>query len=178
MKSNRQQPMAESFARSARLAELGRALTPAAVQAPGQDLEHTLAGVISGMVDNRSNTFVEARNGLLQQAELAARGFRTAQTTSPSPNLRMSKFSPPRITHSSQLHRNDAERFQIKRHSASRRPPPARLLISGDMPGSRPGPEDVHNLPLENRVLARDRLPVIIEIPAAAFKIFVDRVDQ
>jgi hypothetical protein len=30
--------------------------------------------VISGMVDSRSNAFVEAMNGLLQQAKRAARG--------------------------------------------------------------------------------------------------------
>jgi len=34
--------------------------------------------VVRGMVDHRSNAFVEAMNGLLQQAKRAARGFRSA----------------------------------------------------------------------------------------------------
>ena len=34
--------------------------------------------VVRGMLDNRSNAFVEAMNGLMQQAKRAARGFRTA----------------------------------------------------------------------------------------------------
>uniref|UniRef100_UPI00286C73DA transposase n=1 Tax=Methylibium sp. TaxID=2067992 RepID=UPI00286C73DA len=34
--------------------------------------------VVRGMTDNRSNAFVEAMNGLLQQAKRATRGFRTA----------------------------------------------------------------------------------------------------
>jgi transposase len=52
-----------------------------------------LAGVISGMVDNRSNAFVEAMNGLLQQAKRAARGFRTASNFIAIAYLRMSKLS-------------------------------------------------------------------------------------
>ena len=34
--------------------------------------------VVRGMLDHRSNAFVEAMNGLMQQAKRAARGFRTA----------------------------------------------------------------------------------------------------
>ena len=34
--------------------------------------------VVRGMIDNRSNAFVEAMNGSLQQAKRAARGLRTA----------------------------------------------------------------------------------------------------
>lgn len=34
--------------------------------------------VVRGMLDNRSNAFVEAMNGLMQQAKRATRGFRTA----------------------------------------------------------------------------------------------------
>jgi hypothetical protein len=33
---------------------------------------------VRGMLDNRINAYVEAMNGLLQQAKLAVRGFRTA----------------------------------------------------------------------------------------------------
>ena len=36
-----------------------------------------LEGVIAGMQQGRSNAFVEAMNGLLQNAKRAARGFRT-----------------------------------------------------------------------------------------------------
>ena len=36
-----------------------------------------IAAVVRGMTDNRSNAFVEAMNGLLQQAKRAARGYRT-----------------------------------------------------------------------------------------------------
>jgi transposase len=52
-----------------------------------------LAGVISGMVDSRSNAFVEAMNGLLQQAKRAARGFRTATNFIAIAYLRMSRLS-------------------------------------------------------------------------------------
>lgn len=36
-------------------------------------------GVVRGMLDNRSNAYVEAMNGLLQQVKRAARGFKTAK---------------------------------------------------------------------------------------------------
>ena len=48
--------------------------------------------VVRGMVDHRSNAFVEAMNGLLQQAERAARGFRTSQSFIAIAYLRMSKL--------------------------------------------------------------------------------------
>ena len=48
--------------------------------------------VVRGMTDNRSNAFVEAMNGLLQQAKRAARGFRTASTFIDIAYLRMSKL--------------------------------------------------------------------------------------
>lgn len=51
-----------------------------------------LAGVVRGMLDNRSNAFVEAMNGLLQQAKRAARGFRTASNFIAIAYLRMSKL--------------------------------------------------------------------------------------
>ena len=35
--------------------------------------------VVRRMVDHRSNAFVEAMNGLMQQAKLAARGFRASR---------------------------------------------------------------------------------------------------
>ena len=44
------------------------------------------------MIDNRSNAFVEAMNGLLQQAKRAARGFRTASNFIAIAYLRMSKL--------------------------------------------------------------------------------------
>jgi transposase len=48
--------------------------------------------VVRGMTDNRSNAFVEAMNGLLQQTKRAARGFRTATTFIAIAYLRMSKL--------------------------------------------------------------------------------------
>lgn len=49
-------------------------------------------GVVRGMLDNRTNAFVEAMNGLLQQAKRAARGFRTATNFIAIAYLRMSKL--------------------------------------------------------------------------------------
>jgi transposase len=48
--------------------------------------------VVRGMTDHRSNAFVEAMNGLLQQAKRAARGFRTAGNFIAIAYLRMSKL--------------------------------------------------------------------------------------
>lgn len=44
------------------------------------------------MLDGRSNAFVEAMNGLLQQAKTAARGFRTARNFIAIAYLRMAKL--------------------------------------------------------------------------------------
>ena len=54
--------------------------------------EERLDAVVRGMVDHRSNAFVEAMNGLLQQAKRAARGFRTSQNFIAIAYLRMSKL--------------------------------------------------------------------------------------
>lgn len=51
-----------------------------------------LDAVVRGMVDNRSNAYVEAMNGLLQQAKRAARGFRTASNFIDIAYLRLSKL--------------------------------------------------------------------------------------
>ena len=48
--------------------------------------------VVRGMLEHRSNAFVEAMNGLLQQAKRAARGFRTARCFIHIAYLRMSKL--------------------------------------------------------------------------------------
>jgi transposase len=55
-------------------------------------LKQRLDGVVRGMLDNRSNAYVEAMNGLLQQAKRAARGFRTATYFIAIAYLRMSKL--------------------------------------------------------------------------------------
>ena len=55
-------------------------------------LKQRLEGVVRGMLDNRSNAYVEAMNGLLQQAKRAARGFRTATHFIAIAYLRMSKL--------------------------------------------------------------------------------------
>lgn len=48
--------------------------------------------VVRGMTEHRSNAYVEAMNGLLQQAKRAARGFRTASNFIAVAYLRMSKL--------------------------------------------------------------------------------------
>lgn len=64
---------------------------------PMQQLAKTLTAkldaVVRGMLDHRSNAFVESMNGLLQQAKRAARGFRTAKNFIAVAYLRMSKLS-------------------------------------------------------------------------------------
>lgn len=55
-------------------------------------LKQRFDGVVRGMLDNRSNAYVEAMNGLLQQAKRAARGFRTATNFIVIAYLRMSKL--------------------------------------------------------------------------------------
>ena len=44
------------------------------------------------MLDGRSNAYVEAMNGLLQQAKTAARGFRTVRNFIAIAYLRMAKL--------------------------------------------------------------------------------------
>jgi transposase len=48
--------------------------------------------VVRGMTDNRSNAFVEAMNGLLQQAKRAVRGFRTSRNFIAIAYLRLSNL--------------------------------------------------------------------------------------
>ena len=48
--------------------------------------------VVRGMLDHRSNAFVESMNGLLQQAKRAARGYRTARTFIAIAYLRLSRL--------------------------------------------------------------------------------------
>ena len=48
--------------------------------------------VVRGMTDHRSNAYVEAMNGLLQQAKRAARGYRTSTNFIAIAYLRMSKL--------------------------------------------------------------------------------------
>ena len=55
-------------------------------------LKERFDAVVRGMVDHRSNAFVEAMNGLLQQAKRAARGFTTSQNFIAIAYLRMSKL--------------------------------------------------------------------------------------
>jgi len=63
---------------------------------PFKRLAQTLAerfdGVVRGMLDGRSNAYVEAMNGLLQQTKTAARGFRTVENFIAIAYLRMSKL--------------------------------------------------------------------------------------
>ena len=63
---------------------------------PFKKLAKTLSerfdAVVRGMLDSRSNAYVEAMNGLLQQAKRAARGFRTASNFIAIAYLRMSRL--------------------------------------------------------------------------------------
>ena len=56
-------------------------------------LKEHFDGVVRGMLDHRSNAFVEAMNGLLQQAKRAARGFRTAANFIAIAYLRLGKLT-------------------------------------------------------------------------------------
>jgi transposase len=64
---------------------------------PFKRLAATLKGhfdsVVRGMLDHRSNAFVEAMNGLMQQAKRAARGFRTAANFIAIAYLRLGKLT-------------------------------------------------------------------------------------
>ncbi|GAB1384894.1 ISL3-like element ISMac21 family transposase [Melaminivora sp.] len=51
-----------------------------------------LAGVVNGMLGKRTNAYVEAMNGLLQQVKRAARGFRTAKNFIAIAHLRMGRL--------------------------------------------------------------------------------------
>jgi transposase len=59
----------------------------------GATLKEHFGGVVRGMLDHRSNAFVEAMNGLLQQAKRAARGFRTATNFIAIAYLRLGKLT-------------------------------------------------------------------------------------
>lgn len=48
---------------------------------------------VRGMLEQRSNEFVEATNGLMQQAKRAARGFRTASDFIAIAYLRLGRFT-------------------------------------------------------------------------------------
>ena len=55
-------------------------------------MEAHLPGILRGMLDGRSNAYVEAMNGLLKQAKTADRGFRTVENFIAIAYLRMSRL--------------------------------------------------------------------------------------
>jgi len=55
-------------------------------------IKDRFAAVVRGMTDNRSNAFVEAMNGQLQQAKRAARGYRTSKNFIAIAYLRLSRL--------------------------------------------------------------------------------------
>ncbi len=59
----------------------------------GATLTAHFDAVVRGMFEHRSNAFVEAMNGLLQQAKRAARGFKNAATFISIAYLRMGKLT-------------------------------------------------------------------------------------
>ena len=56
-------------------------------------LKEKLPAIIRGMLDGRSNAYVEAMNGMLQQAKVAARGFRNVDNLITIAYLRMAKLA-------------------------------------------------------------------------------------
>jgi transposase len=56
-------------------------------------LKEKLPAIIRGMLDGRSNAYVEAMNGMLQQAKVAARGFRNINNFITIAYLRMAKLA-------------------------------------------------------------------------------------
>jgi transposase len=73
-----------SWARRSRLEPFKRLATT---------LRNHFDSVVRGMLDHRSNAFVEAMNGLMQQAKRAARGFRTASNFIAIAYLRLGKLT-------------------------------------------------------------------------------------
>ena len=59
----------------------------------GATLRDHFEGVVRGMLDDRSNAFVEAMNGLMQQAKRAARGYRTTENFIAIAYLRLGKLT-------------------------------------------------------------------------------------
>ena len=55
-------------------------------------IKERFAAVVRGMTDHRSNAFVEAMNGNLQQAKRAARGYRTSKNFISIAYLRLSRL--------------------------------------------------------------------------------------
>jgi transposase len=55
-------------------------------------IKEKMPGIIRGMLDGRSNAYVEALNGMLQQAKTAARGFRNVNNFITIAYLRMGKL--------------------------------------------------------------------------------------
>jgi transposase len=55
-------------------------------------IKERLPGIVRGMLDGRSNAYVEAMNGMLQQTKRAARGFRDVKNFIAIAYLRMSKL--------------------------------------------------------------------------------------
>ena len=55
-------------------------------------VKERLPGIVRDMLDGRSNAYVEAMNGMLQQTKRAARGFRTIKNFVAIAYLRMSKL--------------------------------------------------------------------------------------
>jgi len=81
-------------------------------------LKERFDAVVRGMVDHRSNAFVEAMNGLLQQAKRAARGFRTSQNFIAIAYLRMSKLKHLPASPFAPAMPSDGVAFHTKRHGA------------------------------------------------------------
>lgn len=78
-------------------------------------LKERLPGVVRGMLDGRSNAYVEAMNGLLQQTKRAARGFRTVTNFIAIAYLRMAKL---KHLPANPLRAAVPREFGVRRHAA------------------------------------------------------------
>jgi len=78
-------------------------------------LAQRLAAVVRGMTEHRSNAYVEAMNGLLQQAKRAARAFARPATSSPSRICVCPSSCTCRPARSRRRRRNETVAFHTKR---------------------------------------------------------------
>jgi transposase len=78
--------------RSDGLDELGRRCRLEPFKKLAATIKERFDAVVRGMLDHRSNAFVESMNGLLQQAKRAARGYRTAKNFIAIAYLRLSRL--------------------------------------------------------------------------------------
>jgi transposase len=86
--------------------ELGRRCRLEPFKKLATTIKERFDAVVRGMLDHRSNAFVESMNGLLQQAKRAARGYRTAKNFIAIAYLRLSRSRTCRLIRSARPRRS------------------------------------------------------------------------